>query len=217
MTSLSDLTVFRCLRDAGVSLQASAQIGDGLAIAVWDRNETAFTRYDTPNHHTLSLYLEHGMGFRKRLDGGWKCSNGAGDLCLMPARATSDWDVNGPVRMFHLYIAPQAFDRATCEMFDMDPARVTLREDAYFRDGRIEDVVRSAILPLHWALPADRVAVSQAATGLVARLLAHMTDRRPDLPRRGGLSMAAFRRVEALVDAHMDRPHPSTIWPGRRG
>ncbi|MBM9401203.1 helix-turn-helix transcriptional regulator [Gluconacetobacter azotocaptans] len=206
MTSLSDLTVFRCLHDAGVALQASSQIGDGLAIAVWDRNEIAFTRYDNPNHHTLSLYLEHGEGFRKRLNDGWKCSNGAGDLCLMPARATSDWEVSGPIRMFHLYIAPHAFDRATCEMFDMDPARVSLREDAYFRHGPLEDVVRSAILPLQWSRPADRVAVGQAATGLMAYLLAHMTDRRPDLPRRGGLSMAAFRRVEALVDAHMDHP-----------
>lgn len=205
MTQLADLTIFRTLHDTDATLRASAHVGEGLAVAIWDRDEVALTRYDTPNHHTLSLYLEHGEGFRKRLDQGWKCSNGAGDLCLMPARATSDWDVSGPIRMFHLYIAPHAFDRATSEMFDLDPARISLREDAYFRHAGIEAKIRSAILPRHWAQPADRVAVTQAGMDLLSYLLAHMTDRRLDLPRRGGLSVAAFRRVRALIDAEMDR------------
>ncbi|MBB2169800.1 helix-turn-helix transcriptional regulator [Gluconacetobacter aggeris] len=206
MTALADLTIVRTLHATGAILRSAAHVGQGLAVAVWDRDEVAQTRYDTPNHHTLSLYLEHGEGFRKRLGNSWKCSNGAGDLCLMPARSTSDWDVSGPIRMFHLYIAPQAFDRATVELFGMDPARVTLRDDAYFRDARIEARVRATILSRHWTQPADRVAVTQAGTDLMTYLLAHMTDRRPDMPRRGGLSQAASRRVRALIDARMDQP-----------
>ena len=206
MTALADLTIVRTLHATGATRRAAAHVGHGLAVAVWDRAEVAQTRYDTPNHHTLSLYLEHGEGFRKRLGNSWKCSNGAGDLCLMPARATSDWEVSGPIRMFHLYIVPQAFDRATVELFAMDPARVTLREDAYFRDPRIEAQVRAMILSRHWSQPADRVAVTQAGTELMTYLLAHMTDRRPDMPRRGGLSQAASRRVRALIDARMERP-----------
>jgi AraC family transcriptional regulator len=134
MKHLTGLTVHDHLANAAVPLQASATFGHGLAGALWDRDETAAARYESPNHHTLSLYVSGGVAFRRRLRGGYVSSFGAGSLCLMPEGATSDWEVSGPVRMLHLYISRTAFQRAVVETIGADPAHVTLRETPYFLD-----------------------------------------------------------------------------------
>jgi AraC family transcriptional regulator len=206
IANLDDLTVFAELKSEGVPLRASARFGDGLAAASWQRDEVAFTSYKAPNHHTLSLYVTGGNGFRRlNKEAGVPEGSRSGCLCLMPAGLTTDWQVNGPIDLFHLYVPEAAFGRVVLETLDLDPARVSLRDETFFHDGTIEALVRSAVLPLSWDEPAERVAVTHAGQALLAYLAARFTSR--DLSRllaRGGLSPRALRQVAEYVDANLD-------------
>lgn len=208
MTSaLDSYTIYSHLRQAGVPLRASVSFGDGVAAALWARDETVDTRYVAPNHHTLSLYVAGGSGITRRQAGGVLRNEGPGSLCIMPAGVSTDWDVSGPVEMFHLYIHRPVFDRAVVETLDADPAGVSLRDDTYVRDQTIEAVIRAAMLPLDWNEPAERVTTSHAGQMLIAYLAARFTDRAPQaLVARGGLAPAALRRVVDFIEAHLASP-----------
>lgn len=207
MKQLIGLTVHDHLAGAAVPLRASAAFGNGLAGALWDRDETTTARYEIPNHHTLSLYVSGGVAFRRRLGKALMPSFGTGSLCLMPAQKTSEWDVSGPVQMLHLYISHAAFQRAVVETIGADPTHVTLRETPYFRDPTLEAVMRQVMLPLNWDEPAERVAVSHGAQTLLAYLVSRMTNRAPGTTlARGGLSAFALRRLHEFVAANLEYP-----------
>jgi AraC family transcriptional regulator len=207
MKNLTGLTVHDHLANAAVPLRASASFGHGLAGALWDRDEAAISRYETPSHHTLSLYVSGGVSFRRRLGDGYMTSFGAGSLCLMPEGLTSEWEVSGPVQMLHLYVSKAAFQRAVVETTGADPAHVTLREVPYFQDPTLETVMRQIMLPLNWDEPAERVAVSHGAQTLLAYLVSRMTEHGPRaLQARGGLPAAVLRRLQGFVEAHLDQP-----------
>lgn len=207
MKNLTGLTVHDHLASAAVPLRASALFGNGLAAALWDRDETATARYEAPSHHTLSLYVSGGTAFRRRLRGAYMGSFGAGSLCLMPAGATSEWEASGPVRMLHLYISQDAFYHAVVTTTGADPAHVTLREVPYFQDSSLEAVMRQIMLPLDWDEPSERVAVSHGAQTLLAYLVSRMTNRDPQASRiRGGLPAFTLRRLEEFVDANLGQP-----------
>ena len=207
MLNLAGHSVYDHLASAGVPLRAAATFGDGLAGALWDRNEDATARYETPSHHTLSLYVSGGLAFRRRLGEAAVPSFGPGSLCLMPRGASSEWEVSGPIRMLHLYISRQAFDRAVVATIDADPDRVHLLDVPYFQDPVIESVMRQVVLPLDWNEPSEQVAISHAAQTLLAYLISRLTERGPRaLEARGGLSPAALRRVSEFIAAHLAAP-----------
>ena len=188
-TDLSGLTIYDSLARAAVPLQASVAFGDGLTAALWDRNEIAHTRYESPTHHTLSLYVSGGQSCRRQLGRQFMPSFGSGSLCLMPMEVTSDWDVGGKVGMLHLYISHQAFQRTVVEATGLAPKHVELRDVPYFQDPCIEAIFRQVILPLDWNEPAERLTLSHAAQTLLAYLVTRQTNRQPGAGRiRGGLS-----------------------------
>ena len=83
-------------------LHRSAELGDGLAAAVWSNRHDA-RDYQAPSHHTLSCYLAGGTGT-------FRCdsphSKGAPDkLCVLPAGHQSAWVINGEIQLAHLYIS----------------------------------------------------------------------------------------------------------------
>lgn len=203
--NLAGQTVYDHLRGAAVPLRASAHFGAGLSGAVWERDEIATSQYLTPNHHTLSLYVDGGEAFSRVINGKHLPSQGAGSLCLMPRGASSHWEVRGRLRLFHLYISPQAFERMVATVDGGDPARVELLDRSYFRDPVLEGMIRSAILSLDWNAPADRLAVSHVGQALTTYLIAHHSNSAAPTPTvRGGLAPAALRRVRDLVESHLD-------------
>ncbi|AWK86523.1 helix-turn-helix domain-containing protein [Azospirillum thermophilum] len=207
MQSFDGYTIHDVLSRAGVPLRSGAALGDGVAVALWERDETADTRYEAPNHHTLSLYLDGGTGIARRDGRRVLRGGGPGSLCVMPQGVTTDWDVSGPVRMLHLYVPRKAFERAVVEGLDADPAAVTLRDDTYVQDALVEGMIRGALLPLRWEEPADRVAASHAARMLVACLATRFTNRAaPAAFARGGLAPAAVRRVREFVETRLESP-----------
>ena len=205
-TALRDYTVFRYLSGQGLTLRASAGLGAGMFVAIWDRDETAEAFYDDPNHHTLSLYVSGGEFFRRRRGETLLPSFGAGSLCSMPQGASSQWRASGPIRMFHFYFSRQALDRAVGEATRArGPA--ALREVPYFRDAALEGLIRSAVLPLHWDEPSERIAAGEAGERLLAYAAARLTERPGALrPARGGLPPATLRRVGDYVAAHCGEP-----------
>lgn len=206
MTTLEGYAVFDHLRQAGVPLRASARFGEGLAAALWERDERVVTRYDSPNHHTLSLYVSGGEGIRRLRGGEAVASHGPGSLCVMPAGVTTDWDVSGAVRLFHFYIPRPLFERRVVETLGADPTAVQLRDESFRRDDTLEGIIRSAVLPLSWEEPADRIAVTQAGELLTAYLAARCSERGPRaLHARGGLAPAALRRVRERVEAELEQ------------
>lgn len=203
---LDGLTVFHHLHAAGVPLRASSRFGPDMAAALWDRNETVLTCYDSPNHHTLSLYVEGGQGIRRVRSGALHVSSGAGALCLMPGDVTTTWDVSGSVQLFHLYSAKTSFNRLVEETLDRDPATVELRDEFFFRDATLENVIRHGVLRLDWDEPAERIAVTQAANMLFTYLASRFTNRRGPLAVRGGLAPVVLGRVTAFIEAHLHQP-----------
>lgn len=208
VNALGNFTIFNHLREHGVPLRSSASLESGIGIALWQRNETVFTRYEVPGHHTLSLYVDGGAGIRRRMAGQQLAGGGAGTLCLMPAGVSTDWDVAGEVSLLHLYVPLQVFERAALEIFDQDPDRLTLRDLTFFRDGYLDNALRSTLLPLDWREPADRLTLSYAGQMLLTYLLARYTDGRPMRAgaARGGLTPLSLRRVCDYISAHLDQP-----------
>lgn len=206
MSELAGYAVFDNLRGAGVPLRASARFGGGLAAAMWDRDERVTTRYDAPNHHTLSLYVAGGDGI-SRLRGRQSIpSHGEGSLCVMPAGVTTDWAVSGVVQLFHFYIPKSLFEQRVVETLDADPKAVALRDESFLRDPVLEGIIRSAVLPLSWDDPADRIAVTHAGEMLTAYLAARCTERAPHaLLARGGLAPAVLRRVREHIESQLDQ------------
>jgi AraC family transcriptional regulator len=207
MPGFDQYTLYHVLHGEGVPLRGSADLGDGIVSALWERDDDTSTRYETPTHHTLSLYLDGGTQTGRRVDGRLIGLGGPGALCIMPHGVTSDWQVRGWIRLFHLYIPRSAFDRAVVEGLDADPARVELLDRTYTRDPLIERMVRDVMLPLDWNDPADRVATSHAARALIATLVSRFTDRPARaLKAQGGLAPAVRRRVADFVEASLDQP-----------
>lgn len=205
MTRLDDYTLFRELRSEGVPLAKTAHLGDEVAAAVWKRRETAVTRYESPNHHTLSFYIGGGDQVRWRRGRGWVSNDGPGTVCVLPREVTTEWSVDGWIHLMHLYVPRAAFDRAVVETLDTDPARVELVERVYFQDPIITGLVRGCMLALDWDEPAERVALGHASRALISTLVSRFTNRDPKARRaEGGLAPAVRRRVEEYVEANLD-------------
>ena len=200
-------TVFHQLSQEGVALRASAEFGNGLAAALWRRDEVAQTSYWRPNHHTLSLYVAGGERIRRRRGSRELRSLGAGSLCLMPAALTTDWLVAGPVDLFHLYVPTVLLDRIVVTALDRDPACVELPERPFFTDALLEQTIRLAFLAKDWDASADRLALSHAGHLILAHLIRRYgaVDARAWVAR-GGLAPSARRSIADFVESHLELP-----------
>ena len=202
----SDFTLFHTLRDASVQLDRAATLGEGLAVTQWNRDQRAdraLMDYDTPGHHTLSLYLQGGETcFRL---GHSDLHGGAGKFCVLPDRHHSRWSMNEQVRFLHLYIAPQRLAREAVMRLDREPRELELRDRTYIQDSSLAEVCR-ALLAADWNVPAARLAASTAAETVLHHLLTQNTGRPSRPTALGGLAPVVRRRVRDYVDAHLAEP-----------
>ncbi|MCD0503846.1 AraC family transcriptional regulator [Bordetella petrii] len=202
----ADFALFHTLRDANVQLDRAVSLGEGLAVAQWNRDQRAersLMNYDTPGHHTLSLYLQGGetcfrLSHRDR-------HGGAGKFCVLPDQHHSRWSMNENVRFLHLYIAPQRLAREALMRLDREPRDLELRDQTYIQDPSLAQVCQ-ALLEADWNAPAARLAASSAAETALHHLLAQNTARVARPAALGGLAPAVRRRVRDYIDAHLDQP-----------
>ncbi|SFU42586.1 AraC family transcriptional regulator [Methylobacterium sp. 174MFSha1.1] len=192
------------VRDAlsrtGAALLRSAEIGRGLSLAEWHNRDNR-ARYDGPDHHTLSLYLEGGEGVVR--EDGAVSGGGPDKLCLLPAGHESRWLIGGPLRMVHLYVAPETLAYQAVSALDVDPRTISLRELTFAEDPATAMLVRGAVLPLDWEAGADRMALGAACHLLLHALLRRHAGPGGERAVKGGLAPAVRRRVAEMIEARL--------------
>ena len=126
MPALETLQVFQALnRSPNARLEHSAELGDGMAAALWSNHHDA-QDYEAPSHHTLSCYIAGGTGTFRRDQPGTK--GGPDKLCILPAEHQSGWVINGDIRLAHVYFSPEQFALGCVTLLDREPRELQLRE-----------------------------------------------------------------------------------------
>lgn len=203
MSQLEQLQVFQSMHSSpNARLQRSAELGDGLAAAVWS-NQHDTRDYQAPSHHTLSCYLAGGTGTFRRES---PHSKGAPDkLCILPAGHQSAWVINGEIQLAHLYISQEQFALAAVNLLDREPRELELREGTFLDDPLQAQRFRR-LSQLDWNEPGERLLSSSLAHGLISHALLSQVGRREGLRLNGGLAPVQRRRLREFIDTHLDQP-----------
>jgi AraC family transcriptional regulator len=198
---MESYTVFDCLEGRARALRGLTSFDGDVALTLWQRNETARTRYKTPNHHTLSLYVKGGRQIRRRCGRRLLSGGEPGIICVLPAGEDSDWDVAGSVEMLHLYFTDKDIETAVRDRWQ---GSRSLRSATFARRPVIADMMR-ALLRLDWDSPADRIAISHLSLSIIALVL-KLNGASGDMTlRKGGLAPRALADVHDYIDANIDR------------
>ncbi|MDX1298375.1 MAG: AraC family transcriptional regulator [Pseudomonas sp.] len=203
MAPLEHLQVFQSMHSSpNAQLQRSAELGDGLAAAVWSNRDDA-RDYQAPSHHTLSCYLADGTGSFRREN---PHSKGApGKLCVLPAGHQSAWVINGKIQLAHLYISQEQFALAAVHLLDREPRELELREGTFLDDPQQAQRFRQ-LSQLVWQEPAERLLSSSLAHGLISHALLCQVGRREGLRLTGGLAPLQRRRMRDFIQANLSAP-----------
>jgi len=203
MPPLHQLQVFQSMHSSPhACLQRSAELGDGLAAAIWSNRDDA-RHYEAPSHHTLSCYLTGGTGTFRRES---PHSKGAPDkLCTLPAGHQSAWVINGELQLTHLYISQEQFALTAVHLLDREPRELELREGTFFDDAQQAQRFRH-LCQLNWHEPAERLLSSSLAHDLVSHALLSQVGRRQGLRLSGGLAPSQRRRLREFIQAHLAQP-----------
>ena len=203
MSQLEHLQVFQSMHSSPhTRLHRSAELGDGLAAAVWSNRHDA-RDYQAPSHHTLSCYLAGGTGTFRRDS---PHSKGAPDkLCVLPAGHQSAWVINGEIQLAHLYISQEQVALAAVHLLDREPREQQLREGTFLDDAQQAQRFRQ-LSQLDWAEPADRLLSSTLAHGLINHALLSQVGRREGLRVTGGLAPSQRRQLREFIQANLSEP-----------
>ena len=203
MPALETLQVFQALnRSPNARLEHSAELGDGLAAALWSNHHDA-QDYEAPSHHTLSCYIAGGTGtFRREQPG---TTGGPDKLCILPAEHQSAWVINGEIRLAHLYFSPEQFALGCVTLLDREPREVQLREATFLDDPRQALRFRH-LIGLNWDEPGERLLTSSLAHEIVDHALLSQVGLRQGLRLKGGLAPNLRRQLVDYLEAHLDQP-----------
>ncbi|TDF86588.1 helix-turn-helix domain-containing protein [Pseudomonas sp. H9] len=203
MNALDQLQVFKAMHDSPhARLEHSAQLGDGLAAALWNNRHDA-RDYEAPSHHTLSCYIADGTGTFRREQPGLK---GAPDkLCIMPAGSASHWVVNGSIRLAHLYISQEQFALGCIRLLDREPRELQLQE-ATFLDDPVQAQRFHQLIDLDWDEPGERLLTSTLAHDILDHAVLSQVGLRQGLRLKGGLAAHQRRQLCDYIEAHLDQP-----------
>ncbi|MGE8362791.1 helix-turn-helix domain-containing protein [Pseudomonas sp.] len=203
MSQLQQSQVFQAMgQSPNAMLVHSAELGDGLAAALWSNHHD--TRdYEAPTHHTLSCYLAGGTGTfrRERPD-----NRGAPDkLCILPAGHRSAWVINGEIHLAHLYVNQSQFALGAVRLLDREPRELQLHEGTFLDDPQQAQRFRQLSL-LDWQEPGERLLTSSLARSILDHALLSQVGKRDGLRLKGGLAPAQRRLVRDFIDDHLAVP-----------
>lgn len=203
MPPLTQLQVFNAMHASpNARLEHSAQLGEGLAAALWSNRDDA-RDYQAPSHHTLSCYIADGTGtFRRQRPS----DKGAPDkLCIMPAGHESNWVVNGAIRLAHLYISEEQFALGCIRLLDREPREMQLQEATFLEDAQQARRFRQ-LISLNWDEPGERLLASSLAHDIVDHAVLSQAGLRQGLRLKGGLAPSLRRQLVEYIEAHLDQP-----------
>ncbi|MBU3056577.1 helix-turn-helix domain-containing protein [Pseudomonas indica] len=203
MPQLEDIQVFQAMSSSpNARLERCAELGDGLAGALWHNHHDA-RDYEAPSHHTLSCYLAGGTGTFRRERPQRK---GAPDkLCVLPAGHQSAWVINGDIHLAHLYVSPERFALSAVGLLDREPRELQLREYTFLDDPQQTARFRQ-LIRLNWDEPGERLLTSSLAHEMIDHALLTQVGLREGLRLKGGLAPVMRRRLIEYIDAHLTEP-----------
>ena len=202
MPALETLQVFQALnRSPHAHLEHSAELGDGMAAALWSNYHDA-QDYQAPGHHTLSCYLAGGTGtFRREQPG---TTGGPNKLCVLPAEHQSAWVINGEIRLAHLYFSQEQFALGCVTLLDREPRALQLREGT-FLDDPLQARRFHQLIALNWDEPGERLLTSSLAHEMLSHTLLNQVGLRQGLRLKGGLAAHQRRRLVEYIDSHLEQ------------
>lgn len=198
--------MFEVLSRSHAELQRSANLGDGLQLAVW-LNQYDRTGYQEPGHHTLSVYLEGGHDTRYLGEPGRGVgAQGAPGLsCVLPAEHESGWEIGEPFRFLHLYLSSQSWGERVVRLLDAEPRTHTLERRIFAQEPGLASWA-AQVMACDWGDPLQRLAAQAASHDALDQLvLASARPRTRATAERptGGLSAPVRRRVVAYVESQL--------------
>lgn len=203
MPALDTLQVFQALnRSPNSRLEHSADLGDGLAAALWSNHHDA-QDYEAPSHHTLSCYIAGGTGTFRRDRPDTK--GGPDKLCILPAEHRSGWVINGSIRLAHLYFSPEQFALGCVTLLDREPRELQLQEHTFLDDPQQARRFRQ-LIGLNWDEPGERLLSSSLAHELLGHALLNQVGLRQGLRLKGGLAAHQRRLLVEYIDGRLDQP-----------
>ncbi|WP_119307527.1 helix-turn-helix transcriptional regulator [Cohaesibacter haloalkalitolerans] len=196
-----DHSVFNFLRDSSSAIRhGSLDLGFGRSCAIWSNSQDHLT-YDDLEGHALSFYVRDGQDVW-RVDQepkhGWP-----GAMCIFPQGQSSEWLVNGPLTMMHLYLPDEELRRCYSEMMDRDGRQIELAEATYVSPDDL-------IVPFAHLFQATNernlLGAEEAMVELIAGVLVQKRFHgEVVVPMRGGLSAPVKRRLIDYIEANLDR------------
>lgn len=203
MSTFDHLQVFNAMHASpNARLELSAQLGDGMAAALWSNRDDA-RDYQAPSHHTLSCYIADGTGTFRRQQ---PANKGAPDkLCIMPAGHESNWVVNGSIRLAHLYVAEAQFAQGCTRLLDREPREMQLRE-ATFLDDPQQAMRFRQLTALNWSEPGERLLASSLAHAIIDHAVLNQAGLRQGLKLKGGLAPHQRRQLIDYIESHLEQP-----------
>ncbi|WP_254774278.1 hypothetical protein [Marinobacter sp. AC-23] len=115
------------LKAAGVAPQKLMELDKGRALAQW-QNRKGEVRYERPNHHALSIYINEGAKARRMVNGQAVSQGFPGAVCLFPAGSHSTWKIGGQFEFFHFYFNDLDITQCAEQTWDCEPHNVELAE-----------------------------------------------------------------------------------------
>ncbi|ROM98779.1 helix-turn-helix domain-containing protein [Pseudomonas brassicacearum] len=203
MPALETLQVFQALnRSPNARLEHSAELGDGMAAALWSNHHDA-QDYEAPGHHTLSCYIAGGTGTFRREQPGTK--GGPDKLCILPAEHQSAWVINGEIRLAHLYFSPEQFALGCITLLDREPRELQLQESTFLEDPVQARRFRQ-LIELNWDEPGERLLTSSLAHEMLSHTLLSQVGLRQGLRLKGGLAAHQRRQLIEYIDQQLAEP-----------
>ncbi|WP_347927963.1 AraC family transcriptional regulator [Pseudomonas helvetica] len=203
MPALETLQVFQALnRSPNARLEHSAELGDGMAAALWSNHHDA-QDYEAPGHHTLSCYIAGGTGTFRREQPGTK--GGPDKLCILPAEHQSAWVINGEIRLAHLYFSPEQFALGCVTLLDREPRELQLQESTFLEDPVQARRFRQ-LIELNWDEPGERLLTSSLAHEMLSHTLLSQVGLRQGLRLKGGLAAHQRRQLIEYIDQQLAEP-----------
>lgn len=172
---------------------AEMDLGEGCAVAIW-RNTFDRIRYEAPQNHTFSFYLEGGTGTRRTDAGG--VSGYPGAICIMPEGCGSDWEMNGPFRFVHLYLSDARLRSGFVRTHDCDARRLDLHEATFIDSPRLAAPLKQLA---DAAMAGDVLYAESALAELYGAL-----NSKPVIVR-AGLASNILRRIDDWIETNLDR------------
>ena len=203
MHPLDTLQVFQSMsRSPNARLEHSAQLGDGMAAALWTNHHDA-RDYEAPTHHTLSCYISGGTGTFRR---GQPSAKGApGKLCVLPAEQRSAWVINGAIRLAHVYVSQEQFALGCIRLLDKEPRTLQLREFTFVDDAQQTQRFHQ-LITLNWNEPGERMLTSSLANELLDHALLSQVGLRAGLQLKGGLAAYQRRQLVETIEHQLAEP-----------